>query len=54
METMSYSFALTQKVNFYVSLTFILMFSLFLTTTVVSAINRDSPYLDMSAPIELR
>lgn len=39
---MERSLSLTQKVNFYVSVTFILAFGIFMTTTVVSAINRDS------------
>lgn len=48
---MNRSFSLTQKVNFYVSIAFIFMFGLFMTTTVVNAINRDSQdlkYLSIS------
>jgi hypothetical protein len=51
---MERSFALTQKVNFFISVAFILLFGIFLTTTVVSAINRDSPYLQyLTSPAEL-
>ncbi len=39
-----------QKVNFYVSVTFIFVFGLFLTTTVVQAINRDAPDLKYLSP----
>jgi|GEM_PF-3319792 hypothetical protein len=51
---MERSFALTQKVNFYISATFILLFGLLLTTTVVNAINRDASdlkYLTASADL---
>ncbi|MDR3571208.1 MAG: hypothetical protein P4L81_03345 [Candidatus Pacebacteria bacterium] len=47
---MSSSFSLTQKVNFYISVAFILAFGIFMTTTVVNAINRDSPYLKYMSP----
>jgi hypothetical protein len=48
---MSYSFALTQRVNAYLSVTFILLFGFLLTSTVVSAIERDAPYIQyLSAP----
>ncbi len=51
---MSRTFALTQKVNFYVSVTFILAFGLFMTTTVVQAINRDGTdirYMSMNTEL---
>jgi hypothetical protein len=48
---MSYSLSLTQKVNAYLSVTFILLFGFLLTFTVVNAIERDAPYLQyLSAP----
>lgn len=51
---MSYSLSLKQRVNFYVSVAFILAFGIFMTTTVVGAINRDSvdlKYLSLSSEI---
>lgn len=42
--------AFKQKVNFYVSVSFIFVFGLFLTTTVVQAINRDATNLKYFSP----
>ena len=51
---MNYSLSLKQKVNFYVSVAFILAFGSFMTVTIVSAINRDSKDLKyMSVSTEL-
>jgi hypothetical protein len=47
---MDHSVSLTQRVNFYVSIAFILVFGIFMTTTVVNAINRDSPDLKYLSP----
>jgi len=51
---MSYSLALNQKVNFYVSVAFIGVFGFIMTSAVVSAINRninDLQYLSVSSEL---
>jgi nitrate/nitrite transporter NarK len=40
-----YAEVLKQKVNFYLSVAFILTFGSFMTITIVNAIQKDSPYL---------
>lgn len=51
---MNRSLSLNQQVNFYISVAFILAFGIFMTTTVVGAINRDAndlKYLSASAEL---